>query len=584
MAGLFKKKKIALIALIFILAAAATVAAVYLISLSKPARDFYFKAESKNFKLYTDRIKKDYNDFIEEQRPYLTADYKSRTELTAEIGSGSGNPAGLKNAQGIFDVVKRCKLIVDTKRSPAKKTSLADISLLLEKTPFADAVVFRNDRQLYFTVPVLTPDRYFTLDLDRINEVYDRFGIPVKPQRLVNSADIAETVKFDGAELDKSAAELGDLISEIIEDQDVSYGNNAELTMSGSKAKGREVLVTLDGAKSSELIKGLAQRYAADRSLVGLTYGNAAAVSKLFDQAGFFRLLEYLEATGMIALNESEKSVVSGLNMAYDAEGFTKGLIDTAGSLEFPEGIRMKLIIDKSGNILDRTLDTVVADSRSKKSYKVGIHTGSIGLPLEDCRNRFVEVNVDYTDDAGKINQKVFKLASAFTPSAAKGDESGNVELFWSSELDGAIKTSTRVGLNLTGSTDPLTLKKKNVCKYSIEVKDAGMYKGDTLSGEINTESWSNNKLKTRNWTSGITLNADLPSFGIRGFTAALKLAREDRLETEAFELPSVNAAGTVNLNTATDEELEKVQEEILASFGVFYMTNKPIIDAVLGK
>jgi hypothetical protein len=584
MFALFKKKKTVLVASVIILAAAVTVAAVYFISAAKPARDFYFKAESKNFKLYADWIKENYGEFVENQKPYLAADYKRRTELTAEVGSSGGKPFGLENAEGIFDIVKRCKLIVDTKRSPAKKTSLTDISLLLEKTPFADAVVFRNDRRLYFTVPVLTPNRYFTLDLDKIDAVYDRFGIPVKPQRLINSADIAETVKFDGNELDKSAAGLGDFISGLIQAEDVSYGGNAELTLSGKKAAGREVLVKLDAKKSGELFKGLAQRYAADKSLVALTYGNAAAVSELLAQAGLFRLFEYLDTTGTVVLNESEKELVDRLNITYDAEGFTKTLIDAANSLDFPEGINMKLVIDKSGNILDRTLDAVVADTRGKGSLRLSIHTGCSSMLIDDCRNRFAEVVIDGADSAGKDSRSALKLNSVFAPLETKGDEEGILEVSWSNELDGVQQAVTGIRLDLTGSTDPLTLKKRNICKYNIEMKYAGMDKANSLNGEVNTESWSNKKQKTRNWTSGITVNADMPSFGVQDFSAVLKLAREDKLEIEAFELPAVGAPGTVDLNTATDEELGRVRNEILASFGVFYMTNKPIIDALMGK
>lgn len=584
MFGWVKNKKIILIILIVIAAAAITLAAVYLISPAGSARDFYFKAESKSFKLYSDWVKKSYGDFAESQRPYLSADYKRRTEFTADVSPGGGKPFGLNNAQGIFDVLKRCKLIVDTKRSPGRDTSVTDVSLLLEKTPFADAVVFRDGRQLYFTVPVLTPDRYFTLDTDRIDEVYDRFGIPVKPQRLVGSPDIAEALKLDGNELDRSAADLGDFITGIIGEGDVSYGGNTELTLSGRKTAGREVLVKLDGKKSGELLKGLAQRYAADKSLVGLTYGNVAAISELFGKAGLFRLFEYLDKTGTLVLDESEKKLVSGMNISYDADGFTKALADTVNALEFPEGINMKLVIDKSGNILDRTLDTSVTDIRSQKSYKLGIHTGVSGMPMEDCRNRFAEISVGSKASDGKDSRSLFKLNSSFTPSETKGDENGNVEVSWSNELGGAQQAAAVIRLELTGSTDPLTLREKNICKYSMQMKYAGIDKDNTLSGEVNTESWSNKKQKTRNWTSGITVNADMPSFGVQGFSAVLKLAREDRLELEAFGLPSVNASRTVNLNTASDEELGRVQEEILASFGVFYMTNKPIIDAFMGK
>lgn len=578
------KKKTVLIVLAAVLAAAAVFAAVYFLSRGPSARDFYFKAEGKNFKLYADRIKKNYADFIEEQQPYLTGDHRKRLELTAEVSSGDARPFGIQNATGIFDIIKRCKLIFDTRYSPAGKKSLSEVSLLLEKTPFADAEVFTNDRQLYFTVPVLTPDRYFTLNADRIDEVYDRFGIPVKPRKIFTLSETAKTLKFDPGLFDKGTAGLGKLIKETIGEGDISYGNRTELTLSGEKVKAREVLVRLDGNKSSELLKGLAKIYAADKDLLAYTFGNAAGLSGLLDQAGLFRLFEYLDKTGTVVLNDSEKGLVSAANIKSDAAGFVKSITEAANSLSFPDGLSMKLIIDNSGNILDRTLDVPIVDARSGRSYKTAIHTGSTGIRVDDCRNRFVEVAVDSKDSAGKDYRTTVSLNSAFTPTGKSGDEDGKIELAWSGVANGVQQGSISLKLELSGATDAATLKRKDTCRYTLEMAYAGMDKSNVISGGVDTESSRNKKLNTRNWTTDVTVKAVMPSFGVSDFSAAFRLVKEDKFGIEAFELPAVDASRTVDLNTASQEGLSKVENEILASFGVFYITNKPIIDAVLGK
>lgn len=39
-----------------------------------------------------------------------------------------------------------------------------------------------------------------------------------------------------------------------------------------------------------------------------------------------------------------------------------------------------------------------------------------------------------------------------------------------------------------------------------------------------------------------------------------------------------------MDLNAATQQDLDKIEMEIMASFGAFYLNNKPIFDAILGQ
>lgn len=579
----FKNKRVIVIAAVILVLAAAVTTVCFLLP-GKSAREFYFEAESRNFKKYADQIKNSYKSFYTGQEPYMTGIYKRRMEVTADIGSGNDSLFGLKNAKGIFDLVKRLKLVADTKTNTADKTSMTVYSLLLEKTPFIDAEFISKDNRLLFTVPVLTPDRYFSINKDRIDEVYDRFKIPVKPKKALSLTGAANTLKFDSTEFDGIAADFGGYISQFIGEKDVKYGKNVDVVISGRKTTGREVSVTLDGKKCSGLLKGLAAKAGSDETLLKLTYGNFADLIKMLDDAGVFQLIDFLDNKGIVVLNDSERNFMNAVNIKKDIDGFKKKVEGAFNGFDSSQGLEMTLVVDKSGNILDRKASMLLENIKSGTWYNVDIHSGSNSLVYNDSRNRFLDITLKTVTAAGKNYKQHMKLDSALAPPSRNGDGRGSVILSFDSGAEGAVQSADTIRLDFDSSIDALTLKKTNAIKYDIEMKGTVTSAADKMSGTINTVSWENNKLKTKNRNTSLTLNADLPSFGIKGLTAVLNLNGEDKFGLEPFTLPEAQASNTVDLNTATDAELEKVQNEILASFGTFYITNKPIIDAVLGK
>ncbi len=573
---IFKNKKVLLgiaAAVVLILAAAA-----YMLFPGKSARDFYLKAEGRNFKIYSDMIKKTYKDFKEAQQPYLSANYKVRTEISADIKQKDAPPA----VSGIYDVLGKCKLVADYQCNPVEKTSLTGLSLLLEKSPFVDAEIISRDKQLYFTVPVFTPGRYFGVDTERLDEVYDRFKAPVKPLRVPNPTDAANAVEFDSEEFERLASDYGKYISEHLKDKDVKYGKTVDLTISGEKTGGREVFVSLGKEDSLALLKGLAAKAGSDDAFVKLTYGNYADVSGVVDAMGIFQLINYLDRTKTLALNEEGRSLLKAFDITKDLDGFKQDLSKLFDSFNMTDGLKMTLIIDKAGNILDRTVTAKLKDTAGAE-HEINIHTGTNSVKYNDYRNRYLKADI-YTRTAGGETHRYFGINPAVTPSSKDGDVKGRLDFYWGIDVKNGIYSLISAKLDIDTATDPLTLKKNSLIKYAVEQQNTKEGTPDKISGEINTVSWKNNKMKTRNKTTDITFNAELPNFGITGFSAGLKLAREDRLELEPFTLPEVPSGSLVDLNTATDEELQKVQNEILASFGTFYMTNKPIIDAVMGQ
>jgi hypothetical protein len=129
-------------------------------------------------------------------------------------------------------------------------------------------------------------------------------------------------------------------------------------------------------------------------------------------------------------------------------------------------------------------------------------------------------------------------------------------------------------------------LKRHTKVAYDFTLDGANTADKGQFSGEVNTASWSNKKFNTRNNNTGITLKLHMPSFDAGDFMLKLNFAREDKFGIEAFTLPDIGQEKTdsiIYLDKASDADFEKLSDDVLAAFGTFYMTNKPVFDAVLG-
>lgn len=577
------KNRRILMAVVALLVCAAVFAAAWLLFAGKSARQFYLEAERRNFKTYSDQLKMEYKEFYESQQPYLTGIYKRRTEITADAGSDGKTPFGLDNAQGIIDLIQKSKLVVDSRYNAKEQSGVAAISLLLEKVPLLDAQLVSSGKDLYFTVPVLTPERYFRIDRERIHEVYERFGIPVRPAEMASLTGVAEKLAFNPEDLDRIAAEYGALISGTVTDRNVEYGKETTLTIAGKQVKGREVVVSLDSKEAGGLLKSLAEKAGQDDRLLKLTFGNVTGMSGLLDQAGLFSLLEYLKSAGILVLNDAIYEALYAFRTDKENADFGRELLQTLQDCEFPQGVRMKLVIDPSGNILDRKLEVPMKQTGSGEEYRMTLHTGSNDPAADDFRNSFADLEVLRKTASGLEIRRNFRIGTHFTPTAGEGKDKGRTELFLARYTGDRTDLAMTAAFDLEGSVDVLTKKRTDTVKYSVEMAaDPGLK--DRFTGEIRTVSWKNNKQKTRNWNTEFQLQADMPSFSTEGVRLKVSLAREDKLDIPPFQLPEIGQQGLVDLNRATDAELGKVQLEILTSFGSFYMNNKPIVDMILGN
>lgn len=577
MKGLWTKKKI-IIASAVILAVLGTAAAIAFFGRTD-ARQMYFKAESGNFNKFLDFIDSKYNALKNSQQPYINSAYRRRTEYTADISSG-GKPFGMNNADRLFDVIKNSKLIVDTKRQPVKDHAVSDISLLIERAPFIDTQVSTQNGKLYFTVPVLLPERYFSADLDDLDEVYDKFSVPVRPKRLVNLADIYRALEYEKASLSEAANKAGDIFAGAITDDAVSFGENKEITIGGKTVQGNEVVIKLDSSSATALLRDLTSFLADDKTLLSYTYGNFANISEMLDDAGLFRLSEFLDKSEVVVLNEKEKAFVKKINVTKDTEGFAKALKAVLDKYTLSDGLDMTVFIDRSGNIVNRELSINMASAEAGRSFRLDLKSGAAGnndsLKEDSFIGRYCNIKITQPDKTTEIN---------YVPELEKTEESGingAVAFNYKTAETGKEEAGVDIKLNVSGSTDTKTLKKNKIIKFDVNIY--GSDGSGVLHGDLDRTTWSNKKMSTLNSKTTLSVQADLPTFGIQDLDAVLDIKGEDTINIDGFTMPDMTNKDVTDLNLATDSDLDRLQKEIIASFGGFYFTNKPIFDAILNQ
>ena len=581
-----RKTRKTIIALLLIIFAAALAYVIYSTAIKKSSAELYLDAESRNFERIVEKIGEYHSTLIDKQTPYMENANRSRTELTADI-TGGAEVFGLKDGGQLSEIIKKAKLVIDTKRQPQKGISATEASLLLEKAPFINAELFTDNNTIWAAVPDFMPGRYFSAERDNLSGLYDRFGIPVKPLGIVNGTKIAESLIFDKDPFMASAKKLGSIFAGYFNDETVIYNGKNVQTIGGTAIEGDEYLITLDEEKATSLFKELLITVSEDDVLLKHTYGNYANMTALLDNAGLFRLFGYMDETGTMTLNDNERGIVNMLGAKKDIDAFRSQLRQLADDYRVKGGMKMKVVIDKDLNILRREIILDLNNSKGAKSLKIDASSGSSNTVFDDARNRFAKLTVEeYVNDtangtASKITE--FSITPAFEKtSGSDTDTAGKVDIIYAVTGSNGIRNQTDVSLDISRGIDQALQRINKTIKLTAKI--SGETGAGSITGTLNNSSWSNKKLNTSNNTTNISFTADLPFLEINDFSAQLDIADEDSFGIEDFSLPDMNSGDVTDLYKASDDELEKLKVEVMASFGAFYLNNKYIFDAFLGQ
>ncbi len=574
------KRNVAVAAICILIAAVLILTACFF--LIKPsARDFYLKAEGKNIKNYAQQLKDSYKEFYNENKPFMDNSYKSRYEISADIESSDDKFFGVKNSKAIMDILRKCKLIIDYQNNPAKHESLTNAGIMLEKAPLIDAKVITGNGQTAITVPVLLPDKYFTFSQDNLDKIYDKLNIPARPKLLLKTVDIATALKFSDKELDDVIKNYSDYFSNMIDNKDVKYGSKTIVKAGSKEFEGTEVLVELDKAKVEKLFKGILEKAVLDETLMKLTFQNYDAITTLLEKAGIFQALNEFYKGGFLSLDDDFKTILAQMSGKKDINSVKSSIKKLAAGLSFPDGLKMTLVIDSSGNILSRKINTTMKTGEGE-SITYNIYTGSNDIKNNNFDSIIFDLSVEVQNKNG---EKILRSVKVDNTQTVAGDNQTDAKnsIKYERQRNGKEEFSAGIYLDKSFKTDFKTQGGKDAIKYEILINYALSGKTDKIQGELNTAYTSNEKKKTRSSTSNITINANMPSINLPDSSIKIGLVSEDKFNT-SFSLPKVEASNSICLDNISDVHVESIEKEIFKSLGQFYADNQPLVDAVTKK
>ena len=425
--------------------------------------------------------------------------------------------------------------------------------------------------------PGFLPDRYFSVKRDDLEGLYDKFSIPVKPLKLISGRELAANLSFELSTFRNSAEKLADIYSGYLQGGAVADNGQKTINFGGGMAGGREVLVRLDEENATSLLRELLTAIANDDGLLLYTYGNFASISGLLDDAGLFRLFGFMDETGAMVLSDYEREILKKLNTGGDMEEFRGNLLKAAASYRLRDGIKMSVLLDKSGNIVYREVSLDFLNTEGGASFRADIAMGNGTAGYKHVGIAFREYDPGSAEEIRRTTELSIRSAAEESKSSQK---EGRIDIDYAI-TEGSERSEIDIGIDISDRTDEKTLKRLSNIKLEADIS------GDVGEGNIiaviDNASWSNRKLNKSNRTTEITLDADLPFLGISGFSATMSIAVEDSFGIEDFSLPDPDESAVMDLYTASGEDLDKLEKDIMASFGSFYLNNKYIFDALLG-
>lgn len=570
-----RTKKLILIITVAIIIAAVVYTA-WSVLTRKSTEELYLDAEKKLFGEMADNIGKQYASLKEKYKPYMEEAYSTRTELSLKIAGGLES-FGFDDSGAVTGILDKSKLIVKTKTHPVKGISITEADLLLERAPFLNARLFSDPQTIWLSVPDFLPDRYFSVKRDDLEGLYDKFSIPVKPLKLISGRELAANLSFELSTFRNSAEKLADIYSGYLQGGAVADNGQKTINFGGGMAGGREVLVRLDEENATSLLRELLTAIANDDGLLLYTYGNFASISGLLDDAGLFRLFGFMDETGAMVLSDYEREILKKLNTGGDMEEFRGNLLKAAASYRLRDGIKMSVLLDKSGNIVYREVSLDFLNTEGGASFRTDIAMGNGTAGYKHVGIAFREYDPGSAEEIRRTTELSIRSAVEESESSKK---EGRIDIDYAI-TEGSERSEIDIGIDISDRTDEKTLKRLSNIKLEADIS------GDVGEGNIiaviDNASWSNRKLNKSNRTTEITLDADLPFLGISGFSATMSIAVEDSFGIEDFSLPDPDESAVMDLYTASGEDLDKLEKDIMASFGSFYLNNKYIFDALLG-
>ncbi|MBZ4646458.1 MAG: hypothetical protein JG777_1947 [Clostridia bacterium] len=562
------KIKIILTTIIALLTIAGT-ALGYKMFFSKTPKQLYLEAEYRNYKVFAEKIKK-----LQEKERVKLVQYLLEnpshvvTELSGNI-SLDGNGMAAEQLDTIKDLLKKAKLVIDTKNNPKEKKSLSQISLQLNGSNLVDAHIFQSDRKLGLKVPLLY-DKYFVLDTDNFKQSLENIGIQEDniPEKILTWEDFKGVIKLPKEQLRSIGLDYGKFITSSIKEEEIVLTKNVTFKISDSEIKCKKFTLTMSEDRAKDLLAGLVSKFKDDEKLLELLTENVYNIARLMENTGNISS----EELGKLTDRNEIKSVIKDGALEFK---------DLVANLKFPNGIKMSVLVDKQNNIVDRKIEFEIGYKEEDERILFMIFNSNLA---NKDQSEISELNVMIkprgSSSKGK-NELTFALNSYTVPNTKENTLKKKLEVYTKLYNNDREVLNGKSEININNQKDEQGEERieTDLVVTAKGEQDSGSY-DIKLNGQILQDLKGTLKDKLFDADSDMKFKVDVNDSSIGNQALELKLKVKENIkldETPDFpELGSSNSIDLINVNEA--EKMEIIQEIQMQAFK-FYMKNSQLFN-----
>jgi hypothetical protein len=514
--------------------------AVGMFFLNNSPKELFLLSEYNSYQQMSDNWNKMYGDDFAFQEKLLEGPSTSEIKLSGNLDIEDGNMD--YQEEMLLELLKQSALTIKTNQDPIKQASHSTVALNIDGTKALDVEYVQTKKQAGLKIPKIY-DQFFYLNLNQYGE-FMRMVNPYYqgPETLeLNNLQWNE-LKLSEKEKESLTKRYSKFLLTAMKEENFTLKKGVKFDHEGESLSLREITFQLSPAETNAFINSFLDQLIKDDELQKLITDRVVKVAKsasLDDQVG--------------------KDLTDKAYVKDELISVLKELKKEMNRLNYPDGFKYVLLIDKNKQIIDRKINFAVGEN--KEFAKFAIETKNV--PMSNNKT-FEEVSIGIAPKDAAEGKMELRYTNTITKDKDLRKE--NIKAFFTFENSGDVESKMDFSMNSL-------FQGKSANKQTVE-RDFNLRLGGkefggvpVFKGSIYQTKDISLKDKYSNQKFDIKLNVqDVSSPGTISLTVDSKMKLRD-----AIKLPSLNADEGKNVAELTDDDIDEILFEIQNSMeGIF--------------
>jgi len=522
-----------------------------------PAKMVYMLAEKQNIMQVQKQIDGYMNDgFVKDALKVYNTPFKNDTTVTFKFKPETLQAPEAAQLKVINDILSSSSLKINESSDYKNEKTKAEYILNVKGINLLNAEMFLDKKKLGFKIPAFY-NKYIVVNGDDLAPVYEKFNKPVEMKKLVTNSDILKAIKFDKEEAFRLMNNYGEYLVKQLNDKNFKFTKGVKLKTSEGDINCNQVALTLTMSEMKNISIKMLEKIQNDDKLLNLTAGNVLNVMKLYEDAGYY---------GTAGLPSEFKDINSIKNKIKQAIDEVKK--DTTAESDKSEMV-MTLLLDRKFNILERKIEAVSKGADSTVTGTVAFRLAGFSQPKSKGKETIFEVQ----DTAAKTR---FTIDAVEAPKI-KGELKTVVNIESGVNYGGTEEKPFTCKIDISDNSEKDKSKKVNA-KFESNIATYGTEK-TIVSGAVTVDSTRDAAAGTVVSNVSVDTNVKSPTMSQQTGEIGVVLGIGSNMKFgEPVNLPSIDASNSLDINTASKDQIDQAMMEIQTAVQKLYLDSLKLL------